>query len=162
MSLIERRAGMKFERIGAPQPQDMARIAGERAAVAVKVSFAAAVSSYIQCVALLGTEWVSAPSPCAFASCLAMPVKGRLPGESDSAGRGFISSWDSRNLLCKVCIRQPALDLLQSDPAQMHRVIHANTSPPDDLQEVKEAVVPWTMDAARELLATVPIYYLVT
>lgn len=62
MSLIERRAGMKFERIGAPQPQDMARIAGERAAVAVKVScwFAAAVSSYIQCVAPLGTERASA------------------------------------------------------------------------------------------------------
>lgn len=37
IGLIERRAGMKFERIGAPQPQDMARVAGERAASAVTV-----------------------------------------------------------------------------------------------------------------------------
>ena len=37
IGLIERRAGMKFERIGAPQPQDMARVAGERAAAAVTV-----------------------------------------------------------------------------------------------------------------------------
>ncbi len=28
--IIEKRAGMKFERIGAPQPADMARIAAER------------------------------------------------------------------------------------------------------------------------------------
>ena len=30
---IERRAGVKFERIGAPQPQEMARIAGMRLAI---------------------------------------------------------------------------------------------------------------------------------
>ncbi|KAK9813646.1 hypothetical protein WJX73_001432 [Symbiochloris irregularis] len=34
--LIERRAGVKFERIGSPQPQDMARIAGERAVEALQ------------------------------------------------------------------------------------------------------------------------------
>ena len=34
---IERKAGLKFERIGAPQPQDMARIAGERAVTAIRV-----------------------------------------------------------------------------------------------------------------------------
>ncbi len=34
---IEQRAGMKFERIGAPQPADMARVAGERAVQAIKV-----------------------------------------------------------------------------------------------------------------------------
>ena len=33
--LIERRAGVQFERIGAPQPADMARLAGERAAAAL-------------------------------------------------------------------------------------------------------------------------------
>ncbi|KAK9835314.1 hypothetical protein WJX81_001245 [Elliptochloris bilobata] len=33
--LIERRAGVKFERIGAPQPQEMARIAGDRAVEAI-------------------------------------------------------------------------------------------------------------------------------
>lgn len=86
-----------------------------------------------------------------------MPVKAGCQENQAQLAGGSTSSWDSRNLLCKVCITQPALDLLQSDPAQMHRVIHANTSTPDDLQEVKEAVVPWTMDAARELLATVPI-----
>lgn len=34
---IEQRAGMKFERIGAPQPADMARVAGDRAVQAIKV-----------------------------------------------------------------------------------------------------------------------------
>lgn len=34
---IERKAGLKFERIGAPQPQDMAKVAAERAVTAVKV-----------------------------------------------------------------------------------------------------------------------------
>lgn len=33
---IERRAGMKFERIGAPQPSEMARIAAERAVDAIE------------------------------------------------------------------------------------------------------------------------------
>ena len=34
---IERKAGLKFERIGAPQPQDVARIASSRAVEAIKV-----------------------------------------------------------------------------------------------------------------------------
>ena len=34
---IERKAGLKFERIGAPQPQDMARVAADRAVTAVRV-----------------------------------------------------------------------------------------------------------------------------
>ena len=34
---IEQKAGMKFERIGAPQPADMARVAGDRAAIAIRV-----------------------------------------------------------------------------------------------------------------------------
>lgn len=35
--IIEHKGGFKFERIGAPQPQDIARLAGERAVQAVKV-----------------------------------------------------------------------------------------------------------------------------
>ncbi len=34
---IERKAGLKFERIGAPQPQDVARIAANRAVEAIRV-----------------------------------------------------------------------------------------------------------------------------
>ena len=34
---IERKAGLKFERIGAPQPQDVARIAATRAVEAIRV-----------------------------------------------------------------------------------------------------------------------------
>lgn len=34
---IENKAGMKFERIGAPQPADMARVAAARASTAIKV-----------------------------------------------------------------------------------------------------------------------------
>ena len=33
---IERRAGLKFERVGAPQPSEMARIAAERAVDAIE------------------------------------------------------------------------------------------------------------------------------
>lgn len=36
VAVIERRAGMKFERFGAPQPADMARIAAERAVEMLK------------------------------------------------------------------------------------------------------------------------------
>lgn len=35
--LIEKRAGMKFERIGAPQPQDMAKAATDRAVQDIRV-----------------------------------------------------------------------------------------------------------------------------
>ena len=34
---IERKAGLKFERIGAPQPQDVARIASSRAVEVIRV-----------------------------------------------------------------------------------------------------------------------------
>lgn len=37
ISRIENKAGMKFERIGAPQPADMARVAAARASTAIKV-----------------------------------------------------------------------------------------------------------------------------
>lgn len=33
---IEKKAGVKFERVGAPQPADMAKVAGERASEALK------------------------------------------------------------------------------------------------------------------------------
>jgi len=36
VQLIERRAGLKFERIGAPQPEDMSRIAAERCVEAIE------------------------------------------------------------------------------------------------------------------------------
>ncbi|RMZ55935.1 hypothetical protein APUTEX25_004359 [Auxenochlorella protothecoides] len=44
--VIERRAGMKFERIGAPQPADMARVAGERAVDALAEVDAGVVDAF--------------------------------------------------------------------------------------------------------------------
>jgi len=44
---IERKAGLKFERIGAPQPQDVARIAANRAVEAIRVRFAVTTRSTV-------------------------------------------------------------------------------------------------------------------
>ncbi len=47
--IIERKGGFKFERIGPPQPQDIARVAGERAVQAVKVCFCAGGGGDTRC-----------------------------------------------------------------------------------------------------------------
>ena len=46
---IERKAGLKFERIGAPQPQDVARIASNRAVEAIRVCILASVHCATSC-----------------------------------------------------------------------------------------------------------------